>query len=205
MPFYRDAVFPRLMNFAMDTKSTREIRARVCKQLSGDVLEIGFGSGLNLPHLPPSVTALHAVDPSEAAAGLAQERMRATLVRVDRAGLDGQDLPFEDASMDAALSTWTLCTIADPIQALREVRRVLRPGGMLHFVEHGRAPDERVRRWQARLNLMQNRLACGCHLDRDIPALIQAVGFQIERIDEYYSKGEPRPYGATYEGVAIPG
>jgi ubiquinone/menaquinone biosynthesis C-methylase UbiE len=106
--------------------------------------------------------------------------------------------------MDAALSMWTLCSIADPAKALREVRRVLRPGAKLHFVEHGIAPDERVRRWQSRLNPIQNKLGCGCHLNRDIPALIRTASFRIECMDEYYSKGEPRAYGATYEGVAEP-
>lgn len=204
MAFYRDVVFPRLMNVAMDTKNTREIRARVCEQLSGDVLEIGFGSGLNLPYVPRSVKALHAVDPSAGAARLATKRMHESPVPVEMAGLDGQALPFDDGSMDAALSTWTMCSIADPVKALREVRRVLRPGAKLHFVEHGIAPDEGVRRWQSRLNPLQNKIACGCHLNRDIPALIHTAGFQIERMDEYYSKGEPRPYGATYEGVAVP-
>lgn len=204
MAFYRDVVFPRVMNFALDTTNTREIRARVCAQLSGDVLEIGFGSGLNLPHLPHSVTALHAVDPSAGAARLATKRMHESPVRVEMAGQDGQALPFDDGCMDGALSTWTMCSIPDPVQALREVSRVLRPGAKLHFVEHGIAPDEGVRRWQSRLNPLQNRIGCGCHLNRDIPAVIQTAGFRIERLDEYYSKGEPRPYGATYEGVAVP-
>jgi ubiquinone/menaquinone biosynthesis C-methylase UbiE len=204
MAFYRDVVFPRIMNAAMNTATTREIRARVCEPLNGDVVEIGFGSGLNLPHLSRSVNVLHAVDPSHGAARLARRRISASPVPVDLAGLDGQALPFEDASMDAALSTWTMCTIDDPVRSLREVRRVLRPGGKLHFVEHGVAPDESVRRWQRRLNPIQNKAACGCHLDRDIPALLRQAGFRIERMDEYYGKGEPRPYGATYEGVAVP-
>jgi ubiquinone/menaquinone biosynthesis C-methylase UbiE len=204
MAFYRDFVFPRLMNAAMNTKSTREIRARVCEDLAGEVVEIGFGSGLNLPHLPPSVIRLYAVDPSVGAARLAADRFRASKVPVELAGPDGQALPFSDASMDAALSTWTLCTITDPVLALQEVRRVLRPGAKLHFVEHGEAPDEPVRRWQSRLNRIQNTVACGCNLNRDIPSLIEAAGFRIERLDQYYSKGEPRAYGATYEGVAVP-
>ena len=204
MPFYADKVFPRLMNRAMDTARTREIRARVCAGLAGEVVEIGFGSGLNLPHLPREVTRLHAVDPSGGAARLAAARIAASAVQVQLAGLDGQELPLPDASMDAALSTWTLCSIPDPAQALREVRRVLRPGGRLHFVEHGRAPDEAVRRWQARLNPLQRRVACGCHLDRDIPALLQTAGLRVERLAEYYAQGEPRSFGALYEGVAAP-
>lgn len=204
MAFYTDQVFPRIMNRAMNTAHTREIRARVCRDLAGEVLEIGFGSGLNLPHLPPSVRRLHAVDPSVGGARLATTRISESPVPVELAGLDGQDLPFPDASMDAALSTWTLCSIPDAGRALREVRRVLRPGGRLHFVEHGRAPDEGVRRWQDRLNPVQRRIGCGCNLDRDIPALVRAAGFEVERLDEYYGMGGPRPFAAMYEGVGAP-
>jgi ubiquinone/menaquinone biosynthesis C-methylase UbiE len=204
MAFYRDVVFPRLMNVAMNTNDTREIRARVCAELTGDVVEIGFGSGLNLPHVPRSVKRLHAVDPSVGAARLARKRMHESPIPVEMAGSDGQALPFQDGRMDAALSTWTMCSIADRVLALREVRRVLRPGAKLYFVEHGIAPDVGVRRWQSRLNPIQIKVACGCNINRDIPALIETAGFQIERIDEYYSDGEPRLYGATYEGVAVP-
>ncbi|MBA2775024.1 MAG: methyltransferase domain-containing protein, partial [Nocardioidaceae bacterium] len=117
-------------------------------------------------------------------------------------GRDGQSLDLESHSADAVLSTWTLCTIPDPVAALREVRRVLRPGGTLHFVEHGAAPDEGVRRWQERFNSLNQRLACGCNLNRDIPALIRAAGLTVSRLDTYYSPGGPKLVAATYEGVA---
>lgn len=202
MAFYRDRVFPRVMNLVMDNKETRKIRARVCSGLEGDVVEIGFGTGLNLPHLPREVTCLRAVEPSELGVQIARDRVAASPLPVQLCGRDGQSLDFESHSADAVLSTWTLCTIPDAVAALREVRRVLRPGGTLHFVEHGAAPDEGVRRWQGRLNGLNQRLACGCNLNRDIPALIRAAGLTVSRLDTYYSPGGPKLFAATYEGVA---
>ena len=202
MSLYREQVFPRVMNAVMANARMAQTRARVCAAVRGDVVEIGFGTGLNLPHLTPAVTRLRAVEPSGLGVRLAADRIATAPFPVEVAGLDGQSLPFEDASADEVLCTWSLCTIPDPVRAVQEVRRVLRPGGRMHFVEHGRAPDESVRRWQDRLNGIQRRLACGCHLNRDIPALIEAAGMRIERLDTYYGKGEPKPYGAMYEGVA---
>jgi ubiquinone/menaquinone biosynthesis C-methylase UbiE len=204
MGFYRDQIFPRAVDLLMNTKTTREIRARVCADLEGDVVEIGFGTGHNLPYLPAAVTRLRAVDPSELGARIAAERIAASPVPVERAGLDGQALPFADQSADAVLSTWTVCSIPDAASAMREVRRVLRPGGTFHFVEHGAAPDASVRRWQDRLNPLQQRVAGGCNLNRDIPALIEAGGLHIERLKTYYSEGDPKILGYTYEGVATP-
>lgn len=204
MAFYRDAIFPRLMNRLMDNENNREIRARVCGALVGDVVEIGFGTGLNLPHLPAAVTSLRAVDPSALGARIAAPRMAASPVAVELAGLDGQSLPFADESADAVLSTWTLCSIPDAVAALREVRRVLRPGGTLHFVEHGAAPEEGVRRWQDRLDPIQRRVAGGCHLNRDIPALIEAGGLRLQQLDTYYGAGEPKVFGWQFEGTATP-
>ena len=151
--FYGDRVFPRVMNVVCNTKESRRIRADVCAPLVGEVLEIGFGTGLNLPHLPPSVDRLLAVDPLQRGRELAGARLAESHVTVDFVGLDGQSLELEDDSVDAALSTWTLCTIPDAIAAVREIGRVLRPGGTFHFVEHGKAPDSRVQKWQDRLNI----------------------------------------------------
>lgn len=202
MSLYREQVFPRVMNAMMANARMRETRERVCSDVRGDVVEIGFGTGLNLPHLSSAVTRLRVVEPSGLGVRLAGRRIAAAPFPVEVAGLDGQSLPFGDASADAVLCTWSLCTIPDPVRAVQEVRRVLRPGGRMHFVEHGRAPDERVRRWQDRLDGIQQRVACGCHLNRDIPSLITGGGLRIERLDTYYGKGEPKPYGAMYEGVA---
>ena len=202
MGFYSERVFPRVINRLMDSKQTREIRARVCAGLTGEVLEIGFGTGLNLPHMPAAVTRLWAVDPMATGRVLAGDRLSASHVDVEFVGLDGQSIPLEDESVDAALSTWTLCSIPDPVAAVREIRRVLRPGGRLHFVEHGKSPDPRVLAWQPRLNPIQRRLACGCTLDSDIPAIITGGGLCVDRIDTYYSKGEPKTQGWTFEGHA---
>jgi SAM-dependent methyltransferase len=199
---YRDHVFPRLMNLACNTKETRRIRAAVCAPLVGEVLEIGFGTGLNLPHLPQSVTCLRAVDPSEVGRELAGERLAASHVEVDFIGLDGQVLELPDGSVDAALSTWTLCSIPDASAAVREIRRVLRPGAAFHFAEHGRAPDAKVQKWQDRLNGLQNRVACGCNLNRDIAAVIEDGGMTITSLDRFYAKGDQKVLGWTYQGTA---
>jgi len=172
MGFYDDRVLPHIINVVMNTKQTRRIRERVCSGLKGEVLEIGFGTGHNLPYLPDGVTRLLAVEPSGRSVELARARIDATPVDVEVIGLDGQRLPVDDASVDAVLCTWSLCTIPDAVAAVREARRVLRPGGKFHFIEHGAAPDGGVRRWQDRLNPIQNRIAGGCNLNRDISGKI---------------------------------
>ena len=202
MGFHADRVLPHVINVVMNTKQTREIRQRVCSGLEGDVVEIGFGNGHNLPFLPPSVTRLLAVEPAGRSVQLAADRIAAVAVPVDVVGLDGQRLPLDDASADSVLCTWSLCTIPDPLAAVREMRRVLRPGGSLHFVEHGRSPDDGVRRWQDRLNGIQQKVAGGCNLNRDIASIIATGGFEISRLENYYGKGEPKAFGYLYEGVA---
>src|SRR5690242_18955459 len=150
MGLYREQVLPRVTDRLCNTKSATPQRRRVCAGLSGEVVEIGFGSGSNVPFLPAGVTGVAAVEPSDVAWKLARKRIDASLVPVRRVGLDGARLPLGDDAFDAALSTWTLCTIPDVDAALRELRRVLRPGGRLHFVEHGLAPDASVQAWQHR-------------------------------------------------------
>ena len=203
MGFYDDRVLPHLINVVMNNKQTREIRQRVCADLSGEVLEIGFGTGHNLPFIPTTVTKLLAVEPSGRSVELAHKRIDATPVAVEVVGLDGQRLPVDDASVDAVLCTWSLCTIPDAVAAVREARRVLRPGGAFHFVEHGRAPEEKVRRWQDRFNGMQQKVAGGCNLNRDIAGIIEAGGLRITHLDRYYGKAEPKLLGSMYEGTAV--
>lgn len=199
---YRDRVLPRLTDMLMDRGEFAVIRARVSAGLSGEVLELGFGSGLNVPYYPDGVSRVLAVDPATAARKLAARRVTASPVPVEYAGLDGQHLPVGGGSVDHVLVTWTLCTIPDVAQALREVYRVLRPGGSLHFAEHGRAPDPRVRRWQDRLTPLQRRLAGGCHLNRPIADLVAASGLTLAHLENYYLSG-PRPFGYLFEGTAV--
>ena len=201
MGVYQKHLQPRLLNATMSSGATHAIRRRVCAGLRGDVVEIGYGSGLNQPHLPPPVASVTALEPSGVALRLAAGRRAASSVPVVVAGDDAQRMPLPDDRFDAALSTWTLCGIPDPAAALREVRRVLRPGGVLHFVEHGVAPDDVVRRWQRRGNALNKRLA-GCVLDRDVAALLAASGLELLTLRTYYEKGVPRPAGYFYEGSA---
>jgi len=205
MGFYAERVVPRIVNVACGTKAVEPLRRRVCGGLQGKVIEIGFGSGHNVPFYPTAVSGVSAVEPSDVGWTLAGERIKAASVPVRRAGLDGQSLPFEDNSFDAALSTWTLCTIPDADAALREVRRVLKPAGTLHFLEHGLAPeeDEHVRRWQRRLEPMEKRLFNGCHLTRPIVDLLKTAGFAITELDVFYEKGAPKPMGAHSLGTAL--
>ena len=200
--FYTDRVLPRLLNVACGGRDLEPLRRRVCAGLRGRVIEIGFGSGHNVPFYPPAVTEVDAVEPADVSWGLAAGRLAAATVPVHRSGLDGESLPFPDDTFDGAVSTWVLCTIPDVGTALAELRRVLKPGGQLHFLEHGLAPDEAVRRWQHRLEPFQKRFVGGCHFTRSIPDLITAAGFTITELDTFYGRGTPKAGVAYSLGVA---
>jgi ubiquinone/menaquinone biosynthesis C-methylase UbiE len=201
MGTYQDQILPRITHVAMNRREFAPIRARVSAGLRGEVLEVGFGSGLNVPHYPSAVTRVRAVDPATAGRRMAATRVAASPVPVEYIGLDGQALPLDPASIDHVLTTWTLCTIPDVQRALSEVWRVLRLGGSLHFVEHGRSPDLRVARWQDRLTPLQRRLAGGCHLNRPIGQLVADSGLELTRIENYYAGG-PKTFGYLFEGTA---
>jgi ubiquinone/menaquinone biosynthesis C-methylase UbiE len=201
MGFYEDQVLPRFIDVALGTKRLGHLRERVAAQLDGEVLEIGFGSGRNVPFYPSTVTRVRAVDPATVGRKLAEKRVAASSVPVEYVGLDGEDLPLDDSSVDHVLTTWTLCTIPDVSRALEEVSRVLRPGGSLHFLEHGRSSDAKVVKWQDRMTPLQRRLGGGCHLNRPIDRLITDSPLRISRLENYELPG-PKSLGYMYEGVA---
>ncbi|GHD05109.1 class I SAM-dependent methyltransferase [Zhihengliuella salsuginis] len=202
MGLYGEHILPRLMARSMEAEEIAPLRRRLCAGLSGRVLELGFGSGANIRHYPEAVDSVWAVEPSDTAWRLAADKIAASRVRIQRGGLDGQRLDAPAAAFDHALSSLTLCTIPDAAAALAEVRRVLAPGGTLHFLEHGLAPDEGVRVWQRRLDPIQRSLAGGCRLSRDIRELIEAAGFGIVEAESFYQPPLPRPYGYVTVGVA---
>jgi ubiquinone/menaquinone biosynthesis C-methylase UbiE len=201
MGFYGEKVLPRLIDKMCATGDMQTWRRRAVEGLTGTVVEIGFGSGLNVPWYPPTVERVLAVEPSAVARKLAAPRIEASSIPVEFVGLDGQGLPLGDETADSALSTFTLCTIPDERLALREVWRVLRPGGRLHFVEHGRAGDERVVRRQVRIEPLNRRLAGGCHLTRDHFDTVRAAGFELESASTEQARG-PSTHSCFYIGVA---
>lgn len=202
MGFYERVVLPRVIDLACGLPELRPYRREVVSRAHGTMLEIGFGSGLNLPLLPAAVERVLAVDPSETARKIGSARIAAASCRIDFIGVDAERIDAETSSADCALSTFTLCTIPDAAAALQEVRRILKPGGTLLFVEHGRAPDPGTRRWQDRLNGLQRFVCGGCNLNRDIPALLRGAGFELQELHEGYVPDMPRPHAYLYRGVA---
>ncbi|MFC4128366.1 class I SAM-dependent methyltransferase [Nocardia rhizosphaerae] len=201
MGFYTDRILPHLTDKVCGVAANDALRRRACAGLHGAVVEIGFGSGTNVGFYPAAVERVSGVEPADVAWKIAAKRVARSEVPIERAGLDGQSLPFPDATFDTALSTFTLCTIPDVGAALTELRRVLKPGGTLHFVEHGLAPDASVRTWQHRLTPIQRRIAGGCHLDRDIPGRLAAAGFDTVELDRFYLPGAPKAMAALSLGV----
>lgn len=202
MGFYERHVLPYLLNACMSTKAVKEERRRCLADISGAVLEVGFGSGLNLPYYSRAVTKVVGVDPSNTSARLARKRIAATPFPVETIGLSAEKLPVADGSFEAIVSTFTLCTIPNVAAALVEMRRALTPTGRFHFVEHGLSPDPNVQRWQERLNSTQQVVFGGCHLNRPIARLIEQAGFTIERLENEYLDGAPKFGGYIYRGVA---
>jgi ubiquinone/menaquinone biosynthesis C-methylase UbiE len=199
---YEQHILPRLIDVVCGDRSFDRWRAEASEGLSGTVLEIGFGSGLNLAHYPGQVERVLAVEPSTVARKRAATRMRTAPVQVDFIGLDGESIPTEDDSVDAALCTFTLCTIPDVDRALAEIRRVVRPGGEFRFLEHGLAPDAGVARWQYRLDGIEQRLAGGCHLTRDPLELISRAGMDVTSSRSAFARG-PRPWTYLTVGRAV--
>jgi SAM-dependent methyltransferase len=203
MGIYADQILPRLQDKVMKRKATSEVRRRVCSGLSGDVVELGFGTGLNVPYYPLEMNRVFAVEPSRVCMRLAEERIAHSRVPVELAGLTGEYLDLPSESVDAVLSTWTMCTVPGLEAALEEMRRVLKPGGTFDFVEHGHAPDMETARWQRYIEPLNKKLAGGCHLTRRVPEYLERAGFRIEHLASYYFEGEPKPFGYTFEGRAL--
>ncbi len=205
MGFYDRHILPRVLNLSCGTKAVRRQRQKVVPLAEGRVLEIGIGSGLNLPYYDPAkVERVIGLDPAEEMLSYARRKSEGLPFPVEYLALEGERIPLERQSVDTVLVTYTLCTIANAIAALEGMRRVLKRGGRLIFCEHGKAPDEAVRRWQRRLNPLWNRLGGGCNLDRDIPALIEGAGFRMDSLRTMYLPRTPRFAGFNFWGSARP-
>ena len=178
-------------------------RKKVLADVTGKVLEIGFGTGLNLPHYPASIAEITAVDVNPGMNSLAKKRIRQSPITVNNLLLNGEDLPMDEASFDSVVSAWTLCSIKNVDQALREIHRVLKPGGRFFFIEHGLSDDPNVQRWQNRLNPLQKILGDGCHINRDMKAIIIKPDLRIEKLEEFYMDNNPKCLGYTYQGIAV--
>lgn len=201
MGFYERRLLPRLIDLAMRNKEVKRYRSKLVPAAAGEVLEIGAGSGLNLPFYGPQVRRLHALEPSEALLRMTSRKLPGAHFPVELLRGSAEEIPLADRSIDTVVTTWTLCSIPDVAKALREARRVLRPGGSLLFVEHGHAPDASVAAWQRRIEPFWKPLAGGCHLTRRIDRLIREAGFEIFALENEYLKG-PRPLTYTYCGRA---
>lgn len=203
MGFYDKWILPRLIDLSMRHKEATRYRAKIVPEARGTILEIGIGSGLNLPFYGASVEKLYGLDPSEELLRMARKKARNVHFPVEFFNQSGTEIPLDERSVDTVVTTWTLCTIPDPIEALREMRRVLKPDGALIFAEHGLAPEPGVQRWQRRLNPLWNRIGGGCNLDRKMDALISTAGFAITELVTEYARG-PRPLSYIYCGNARP-
>jgi len=198
---YDNHVLPHLINLSMRNRLLLPYRQRVISQAAGRVLEVGIGSALNLPYYGPEVTELLGLEPAARLMQMAERSASQSQRRVTFIAGSAEAIPLDDASVDTVVTTWTLCSIPDAISALHQMRRVLRPGGQLLFVEHGRAPDERVVKWQDRLTPFWKRMGGGCHLNRPIATLVESAGFTIADLKTGYMKG-PKPMTFMYEGRA---
>jgi ubiquinone/menaquinone biosynthesis C-methylase UbiE len=205
MAFYRDRVYPRLVSLLGNPKPIREVRQRIVPLAQGTVLEIGVGPGVNFVHYDPEkVRKLYALEPNRGMVRLAEKHRRRAKVDVEFLDFPGERIPLEDGSVDTVVSTFTFCTIPGVVEAIRGIGRVLRPGGRLIFLEHGLSPEPRVQRWQVRWDPILYRVFGGCHLTRDVPALIAQGGFQIEQMETAYLASFPKSVAHCWWGTAIP-
>lgn len=204
MGLYSLHIFPRLMDWVMSGKEFQRLRKGLLEDVRGAVLEIGFGTGLNLPHYPRNILSLSIVDPVRILPDRVAARAASVSFPLYPQHVTAEKLPYHDHQFDSVVSTWTLCTIADPVKALQEVRRVLKPTGHFLFLEHGRSNDEKVAAWQDRLNPIQNIIGCGCNLNRRIDKLVEQSGLQIVHLDRFQMQSVPRIGGEMYRGTGTP-
>jgi len=204
MGLYSTYIFPRFMNWLMSGTEFQGLRSSLLKDVQGEVLEIGFGTGLNLAHYPCDVARLAVADPARFLPQVVAKRISAASFPVETHQITAEALPFSDHRFDWVVSTWTLCSVGEPTQALKEVRRVLKPEGHFLFLEHGRSRDESIAAWQRRLNPIQNLIGCGCNLNRRIDQLIDQSGLRIVRLDRFHMETVPRIGGEMYHGWASP-
>ncbi|MEJ5255818.1 MAG: class I SAM-dependent methyltransferase [Acidimicrobiales bacterium] len=202
MGFYDEQIVPRITDIVLGSRELGKLRARSLAEATGTVVELGFGSGTNLPYYPPTVERVLAVEPSEVGRRLARKRLARSAFPVELVGLHGEQIPLEDASVDSAVSTWTLCTIPDVDRALAEVHRVLKPGGRFFFLEHGLSDDPKVARRQHRWDWLEQKLAGGCHLDRDIAAIVRSSPLELDQVTTFTIRG-PKVLSFMYAGSAV--
>ena len=200
---YARHIFPRLCDWSMRNPRIERLRSDTLSEASGEILEIGFGTGLNLEHHPEHVRRLTAVDPGEGMARIARRRIERSEIDVDLRVQTAEELPFEDGQFDFVVSTWTLCSVRDARRAVAEISRVLKPGGRFLYLEHGLSDEASVQRWQRRLTPLQKRIAGGCRLDVDIETLVRSGGFRDVRVERFLLDGTPRIAGSMYRGVAV--
>jgi ubiquinone/menaquinone biosynthesis C-methylase UbiE len=201
---YERRILPWLIDLGMRQRQLAALRERVVGEARGQVLEVGIGSGRNLPFYRRDVDGVLGVDPSEALLAMARPHTAWTHFPVQLRQAAAEGLPLDDRAIDTVVLTWTLCSVADPVRALAEIRRVLRPGGSLLFIEHGRAPDPRLERWQDRLTPLWRRVAGGCHLNRPIGQLVEQSGLRLVELETGHLVKGPRPFTFHYRGIARP-
>ncbi|WP_017316731.1 class I SAM-dependent methyltransferase [Mastigocladopsis repens] len=202
MNLYSQFVLPRLLDWSMSDASLSRYRQKVLAQVTGETLEIGFGTGLNLPYYPKHIQKLTTVDANPGMNALALKRIEASDLTVENHVLNGENLPFADQSFDSVVSTWTLCSIANVQQALQEIYRVLKPGGRFFFIEHGLSDNPKVQVWQNRLTPVQKVIADGCHFNRDIKRLVENQFNQVT-VEQFQAENLPAIMGYFYKGVAV--
>ncbi len=202
MGIYSRYIFPRLMNWGLSHEVVTRLRKSLLNEVEGRILEIGFGTGLNLPHYPERVQ-LFALEPNPGMLPMVARARKTTSKAYSLCLADAQRIPFRSESFDGAVSCWTLCSIADVDRAIDEIRRVLRPRGRFFILEHGLSREPSIQRWQHRLTPLQKRLGDGCHLNRDMKDLVESRGFQFIELEEAYQEKAPRIFGYFYRGIAV--